>query len=91
VWKGAPSSVALGLNDDLYVTIPRGRYPDLAATMELEKTLIAPIDEAAPVGEVQVLFAGQSLAVLPLVSLHEVPTAGLWTRLTDEIRLWLGP
>jgi D-alanyl-D-alanine carboxypeptidase (penicillin-binding protein 5/6) len=91
VWKGTPSSVALGLNDDLYVTIPRGRYPDLAATVELEKTLVAPVDEAAPVGEVQVLFDGQSVAVLPLVSLHRVPTAGLWTRLTDEITLWLTP
>jgi D-alanyl-D-alanine carboxypeptidase (penicillin-binding protein 5/6) len=89
VWKGTPSSVALGLSDDLYVTIPRGRYPDLAATVELEATLVAPVDEAAPVGEVQVLFDGQSLAVLPLVSLHGVPTAGLWTRLADEIALWL--
>jgi D-alanyl-D-alanine carboxypeptidase (penicillin-binding protein 5/6) len=91
VWKGRPSSVALGLSDDLYVTIPRGRYPALAATMELERTLVAPVDEAAAVGEVQVLFDGQSLAVFPLVSLHEVPTAGLWTRLADEIGLWLAP
>jgi D-alanyl-D-alanine carboxypeptidase (penicillin-binding protein 5/6) len=89
VWKGAPSIVALGLSDDLYVTIPRGRYPELAATMELEKTLVAPVDEAAQVGEVQVSFEGRSLAVLPLVSLHAVPTAGLWTRLSDEIHLWL--
>ena len=91
VWKGTPSSVALGLSDDLYVTIPRGRYPELAATMELEKTLVAPVDEADPVGEVQVSFDGRSLAVLPLVSLHDVPTAGLWTRLADEVRLWLAP
>jgi D-alanyl-D-alanine carboxypeptidase (penicillin-binding protein 5/6) len=91
VWKGTPSSVALGLSDDLYVTIPRGRYPDLAATMELEKTLVAPVGEAAPVGEVQVLLSGRSLAVLPLVSLHEVPTAGFWTRYMDEIRLWIAP
>jgi D-alanyl-D-alanine carboxypeptidase (penicillin-binding protein 5/6) len=91
VWKGAPSSVALGLSDDLYVTIPRGRYPDLAATMQLEETLVAPVDAAAEVGEVQVSFEGRNLAVLPLVSLHAVPTAGLWTRLSDEIRLWLNP
>lgn len=91
VWKGTPSSVALGLSDDLYVTIPRGRYPALAATMELDETLVAPVDEAATVGEVQVSFDGRSLAVLPLVSLHEVPTAGLWTRFTDEIELWLAP
>ena len=91
VWKGAPSSVALGLRDDLYVTIPRGGYPDLAATMELQKTLIAPVDEAAPVGEVQISFDGRNLAVLPLVSLHEVPAGGPWTRFADEVRLWLAP
>jgi D-alanyl-D-alanine carboxypeptidase (penicillin-binding protein 5/6) len=79
------------LSDDLYVTIPRGRYPDLAATMQLEETLVAPVDAAAEVGEVQVSFEGRNLAVLPLVSLHAVPTAGLWTRLSDEVRLWLNP
>jgi D-alanyl-D-alanine carboxypeptidase (penicillin-binding protein 5/6) len=89
VWKGTPSSVALGLPDDLYVTIPRGSYPELAATMELEKVLVAPVGVAVPVGEVQVSFDGQNLAILPLVALHEVPTAGLWTRVTDEVRLWL--
>jgi D-alanyl-D-alanine carboxypeptidase (penicillin-binding protein 5/6) len=89
VWKGDPPSVALGLSDDLFVTIPRGRYPDLAATMELKTELVAPVDEAAQVGEVHISFRGSSLAVLPLVSLHEVPAAGLWTRISDEVKLWL--
>ena len=88
VFKGEPQTVALGLSDDLYVTIPRGRYMDLAATMQLATELIAPVASAVEVGEVQISFLGERLAALPLVSLHSVSAAGLWTRISDELELW---
>jgi serine-type D-Ala-D-Ala carboxypeptidase (penicillin-binding protein 5/6) len=89
VWKGEPQIAPLGIPDDLYVTIPRGRFGDLGATMEVQAELIAPIDEAAQVGEVRVAFQGERLAVLPLVSLQPVPEAGLWTRISDGFMHWL--
>jgi D-alanyl-D-alanine carboxypeptidase (penicillin-binding protein 5/6) len=89
VWKGEPHTVALGLSDDLYVTIPRGRYQDLGGTMELIADLVAPLGVSAQVGAVHISFRGEDLAVLPLVSLHAVAEAPLWTRIADELKLWL--
>ena len=89
VWKGEPQTVTLGLGADLYVTIPRGRYADLAAMMELASELVAPLEEAASVGEVRVSFQGERLAVLPLVALHAVSSGGLWRRFSDELELLL--
>jgi serine-type D-Ala-D-Ala carboxypeptidase (penicillin-binding protein 5/6) len=88
VWKGEPHSVTVGPVEDLYVTIPRGRYGDLSAIMELQPQLIAPLDASVPVGEIRVSFAGESLTTLPVVALHSVAEGGLWTRLADGVKSW---
>ena len=89
VWKGEPQTAALGLMEDLYLTIPRGSYDSLSAAMDLEAELIAPLETHTPVGFVRVSLNGQNLSEVPLVALHEVPEASLWTRLKDEISLWM--
>jgi D-alanyl-D-alanine carboxypeptidase (penicillin-binding protein 5/6) len=89
IWKGEPQTAQFGIPQDLYVTIPRGRFGDLGATMELPVELVAPIDAAAQVGEVRVAFQGESLAVLPLISLQPVSEAGLWTRMSNGFMFWL--
>jgi D-alanyl-D-alanine carboxypeptidase (penicillin-binding protein 5/6) len=89
VWKGEPQTAPLGLKDDFFVTVPRGRYAELSAAMELRAGLVAPIDESAQVGEVRVALGGESLAVLPLVLLRSVSEAGIWKRTSDGLMLWL--
>lgn len=89
VWKGNPQVASLGLTDDLYVTIPRGRYDALSAVMDLSTDLIAPLEKDASVGAVRVSLDGEPVADLPLVVLNEVGQAGFLARLKDEIALWL--
>jgi serine-type D-Ala-D-Ala carboxypeptidase (penicillin-binding protein 5/6) len=89
VWGGQPDVAHLGLQRDLFVTIPRGRYDALAASMNVTSQLVAPLTLGAPVGEVKVSFGGAPLSVLPLVSLEPVVAGGLWTKVMDEISLWL--
>lgn len=89
VWKGEPEQVPLGLDDDLYVTIPRGHYSALKANMDLPGQLVAPLGKDVKVGEVHVSFNGKAVSTQPLVSLRAVPEAGLWTRLKDQVMLWL--
>ena len=89
VWKGEPEQVPLGLDEDLYVTIPRGHYNALKANMDLPQQLVAPLGKDVKVGEVHVSFNGKAVSTEPLVSLQAVPEAGLWTRLKDQVMLWL--
>ena len=42
IWKGAVESLKLGLNSQLYVTVPRGQYKKLNASLNVDKTIIAP-------------------------------------------------
>jgi D-alanyl-D-alanine carboxypeptidase (penicillin-binding protein 5/6) len=89
VWMGAPEEVALGLAEDLYVTVPRGTYDALAATMTIQTQVLAPIDESLDLGELQVRYREETIRNLPLVALHTVSEAGFLTKVTDGIRLWL--
>lgn len=89
VWGGIPEVTPLGLERDLFVTIPRGHYQSLSATLDLSNQLVAPLDEGTQVGEVKVRLAGNPLSHVPLVVLGQVPEGGLWTKLVDKIDLWL--
>jgi len=42
IWKGAGDSAELGLADTLYITIPRGEYKNLDASMQLQEQITAP-------------------------------------------------
>jgi D-alanyl-D-alanine carboxypeptidase (penicillin-binding protein 5/6) len=89
VWGGQPEVTSLGLTSDLFVTIPRGRYDALTASMDLDLELVAPLELGTPVGQVNVLLAGNPLLNIPVVALQQVVEGGVWTKLRDGISLWM--
>ena len=88
VRKGGSKTVALGPDEDVYVTVPRGKYSELKATMEVDEELVAPIVEKQGLGEIRVALGEEDISVLPLVSLNAVPEAGILARIADGIMLW---
>jgi D-alanyl-D-alanine carboxypeptidase (penicillin-binding protein 5/6) len=88
LWKGAQNTIALGVAEDLLTTVPRGRYNDLKASMELPGRLIAPYTKGQPVGTLKVALDGKTLAERPLVVLADAPEAGFWGRMSDGVLLW---
>ena len=89
VWKGNPQVAALGLKNDLYVTIPRGQYESLSAIMDLSTDLVAPLSKESAVGAVHISLGEAPLSDVPLIVLDDVNEAGLLSRLIDEVKLWL--
>jgi D-alanyl-D-alanine carboxypeptidase (penicillin-binding protein 5/6) len=83
MWKGESKSIQLGLEKDLYVTIPRGRYEDLKADMNIDSEIIAPIEQGDQVGVVKVTLKGKDYLEQPLVALNSNPEGGLWRRIVD--------
>lgn len=88
LWKGAQNTIALGVTDDVVATLPRGRYGDLKANLELPGRLIAPYAKGQQVGTLKVLLDGKTLLERPLVALADAPEAGFWGRMSDGILLW---
>jgi D-alanyl-D-alanine carboxypeptidase (penicillin-binding protein 5/6) len=88
VWKGAEDSVAAGLLQDMYVTIPKSGDSGLQATAQTAAGLIAPVGDKSQVGMLNVTLDGHMLTQAPLYTVKAVPEGGFFHRLVDSVRLW---
>jgi D-alanyl-D-alanine carboxypeptidase (penicillin-binding protein 5/6) len=88
VWKGQVDELGLGVAQPLLVSIQRGQYAKLQPSMDVPRTLVAPIERGQAVGKVRVMLDGKLVAEAPLVALEEVPEAGFFKRLWHELLMW---
>jgi len=88
VWKGSTENVDLGLRDTLYVTIPRGEYKHLDASMQLHEKIIAPVSNGQALGDVVIRLGDQTVADKNLVALQPVAEGSFWQRIVDEALLY---
>jgi D-alanyl-D-alanine carboxypeptidase (penicillin-binding protein 5/6) len=87
VWKAAQPQLTVGIKDDLYLTLPRGKS-DLKTAAEVQPRLIAPLDVNASVGTLRVTDGSQNLVSMPLHPLQPALAGSWWRRLIDTIHLW---
>lgn len=88
VWKGTEKEVLLGVAQPLLVGVPRGRYNELKPSIDVPKTLEAPIKQGQAIGTVKVSLDGKVVAQAPLVALKAVEEAGFFKRLWDSFWMW---
>ena len=89
VWKGLSDEVALGVEQELFVTIPRGRYEELDAQVEMQPELSAPMEKGAVVGQISVRLGDEMIANRDLITLSAVEEAGFFGRSWDSLRMWM--
>lgn len=95
IWYGDTDKVQLGVDKDVYLTIPRGRLKDLKASYVLDNVeLHAPVSKNQVVGTINFQLDGQVIEQRPLVVMNEVKEGGIFSRLIDYIKLlfsrWFG-
>ena len=88
VWKGESDKVELGVAAPMLVSTPRGKYAQLKPTMDVPKTLVAPIRKGQKIGTVKVSLDGKVVAERPLVAVNAVEEGGFFKRLWDEFWMW---
>ncbi|MEM8984229.1 MAG: D-alanyl-D-alanine carboxypeptidase family protein [Pseudomonadota bacterium] len=88
VWKGSVDTVALQAARDVAITLPRGRFDEVSARVELPATIIAPLSAGEPLGELILEHDGTTLDQVELLTATAVASGGLWKRMTDEVSLW---
>ncbi|MCC7095940.1 MAG: D-alanyl-D-alanine carboxypeptidase [Thermomonas sp.] len=88
VWKGEADLVRVGVAAPLLVTAQRGKYAQLKASMDLPRSLIAPIAKGQRIGTVKVMLDGRVVAQAPLVALAAVEEAGFFKRLWHDLLMW---
>lgn len=83
IWGGEADTIALGVADEVVVTIPRGQRDNLKANFELSQELEAPMGSGVQVGTVYLQLDGKDLASFPLVTLNAVEEGGMFKQLMD--------
>ena len=88
VWKGQAAELQLGVAQPLLVTVPRGRYDELKAVMDVPRELVAPFAAGQQVGTVKVSLDDKVIAQAPLVAVAAVEEAGFFKRLWHSLLMW---
>ncbi|TLX55283.1 serine-type D-Ala-D-Ala carboxypeptidase [Stutzerimonas nosocomialis] len=88
VWKGEQDRVKAGLAQDLTMTLPKGQLEKLAASMNINPQLTAPIAAGDVIGKVEVKLGEEVVQSTDLIALEAVEEGGLFRRLWDSLRLF---
>ena len=87
IWKGTESHIEVGFRRDLFLTIPKGTFSQLKATMVTNQPILAPVSGGQQLGVLKLTLDGQPFAEFPLVALDSVPLANVFSRGWDNMRL----
>ena len=86
VWKGDYTNTQLGIQQDMYVTLPAGQYKKLLPTLTLKNPLQAPLEKGKTYGSINITLNGQVIASEPLIALEDNPQGGFIRRATDTVQ-----
>lgn len=81
--------MALGVDKELFISVPRGQYKSLDASMVINQAIIAPIKEGDVLGHIEIKLGDKSIAQPKLIALHSVEEGGLFQKLKDKVLLML--
>lgn len=87
VWEGQAETVGLGEMQPIWITVPRGKGPNVKPVAQYTQPLIAPLKKGTKVGTVSLSLDGKVLRQDSLRVLNNVPEAGFFGRVYDKIRL----
>ena len=85
IWKGEFEQLAVGLDEELSITIQRGSYEKLDAVMDIDKDIEAPVMKGQQVGVVKISLEGELLVSVPLIALVSVEEGSLFQIAKDYV------
>ncbi len=86
VWGGESNQLSVGVDSDVMMTVPRARNQELAARLDIQGDLAAPITAGERVGTLEVRLGEEVVGEQPLVALESVEEGGLVKKLVDQVR-----
>lgn len=86
IWGGEQNEVRIGVDEEVYMTLPRNRNDELRARLNMNNDLNAPISMGDDVGTLEVVMGDKVVGERDLVALESVEEGGLFKRLIDQVR-----
>lgn len=86
IWGGDSNELRVGVDEEVFMTLPRNRNEELRARLNLNSDLQAPIAVGDEVGTLEVHLGDEVVGERRLVALENVEEGGLFKRLFDQVR-----
>lgn len=87
VYSGKQNAVDLGVEEEVYITIPRGQAQAMTATVDVDQVIHAPLSDRQVMGEVRVVLENNVLYQGDVVTMQAVERGSLIKRFIDWITL----
>jgi D-alanyl-D-alanine carboxypeptidase (penicillin-binding protein 5/6) len=79
--------VDLAIQEEVYVTIPRGQAEAMTAAVDVDEIIQAPVQESQVMGIVNVMLGNEMIYSGDVVAVQEVVEGGAFKRFVDWISL----
>ncbi|MBS24910.1 MAG: serine-type D-Ala-D-Ala carboxypeptidase, partial [Gammaproteobacteria bacterium] len=87
VWSGDQNAVDLGIQEEVYVTIPRGQAESMQATVDVDEIISAPLNNGQIMGVVNVTLDNDLIYTGDVIAMQEIAQGGIFKRFIDWITL----
>ena len=87
IWYGDQEQISMGVGKDIFITIPRGRYRDLDASMEIDAEISAPVERGQALGQVNIKLDEEMILSESIVAMQAVNEGSLIDQAMDKIKL----
>lgn len=88
LWGGKAATLPVGLEQDLYLTVPRGQADKIEIEIEVDQFVLAPVEKGSPLGRLVVKLADEVLVDSPLVANQAGEPGGFFKRIWDRIMIF---
>lgn len=88
LWKGKQRSIAVGLLDDMTLTLPKNKNREVEMRLAFDGPIEAPITAGTVIGRLDLFDAEHKLGSRPLVVLVDAEQGHWWTRWWDTVHLF---
>ena len=88
IYKASRGRAAVGLAQDLVLTLPRGQAERVEYSIELAPKVFAPLTKSDRVGTLRAMLDGKVVAEAPVSPLADVPRGNFFRRIWDTILSW---
>ncbi len=87
-WGGEVEQVNLGVLEDVWLTIPRGKKSQVTANFVANESIEAPIAKGQVLGTIFFQLGEEEFASVPLVALEDIAEGGWFSQMMDGISRW---
>jgi D-alanyl-D-alanine carboxypeptidase (penicillin-binding protein 5/6) len=87
IWYGEQEQITMGVSRDIFITIPRGRYRDLDASMDIDSEISAPVVRGTQLGRISVTLDGEAIVSEDIVATQTIDEGSLFVKAVDSIKL----